>query len=266
MYIPFKKKQFGQHFLRKQSVVDNMIDRVDIDNNTTVMEIGCGGGFLTQAILLQTNCKKLRIFEIDHEWAEFVRNKIRDKRIEINVEDILRLDFSIFKDDSPLVLLANLPYQITFPILFLLQKNKHLFKDGVLMMQEEVAQKLVAKRGRSYSATSIFLQHHFEFELMEKVEPEAFSPSPNVFSRLVYFKPRISVDAISDELEFWKFLRVCFVSPRRTLQNNLKNAHYKTEKLSKDVLKLRAQQIPFEQFLQIWEDVSKKSEEGSNEK
>ena len=77
---PFKKKRFGQHFLRKQSVVDNMIEKVEINQDTSVMEIGCGDGFLTCAILEQTKCKKLRVFEIDPDWAEVVNKKINDLR------------------------------------------------------------------------------------------------------------------------------------------------------------------------------------------
>ena len=83
------------------------------------------------------------------------------------------------------------------------------------MVQEEVAQKLVAKRGKPYSVTTLFLQHNFHIELMEKVEPGAFSPPPKVFSRLVYFKPRFDAPEIPDEEQFWKFLKLCFEAMNR---------------------------------------------------
>ncbi|MFH1644563.1 MAG: 16S rRNA (adenine(1518)-N(6)/adenine(1519)-N(6))-dimethyltransferase RsmA [bacterium] len=249
---PAKKKQLGQHFLRKQSVVDHMIDKVKITQQTTVMEIGCGDGFLTKSILMQTKCKKLIVFEIDPQWAEFVQNEIKDPRLEINVENILDVDFKLVEKDAPFVLLANIPYQITFPIMFLLQKNKQLFSEGVVMVQDEVAQKIAAKKGKKYSATSLFLQYHFDFELMEKIGPESFTPAPKVNSRLLYFKPKLTPPKIKDEDEFWKFLKLCFKFPRRTLQNNLKMAHYDLEKITPEILKLRAQQISFDQFLDIW--------------
>lgn len=250
---PSKKKKFGQHFLRKQSVVDHMIEKVPITQKTTIMEIGCGDGFLTQAILLQSPCKKLFVYEIDQEWANFVKNKISDPRLEVNTSNILELDFKTLEKEKPLVLLANLPYQITFPILFLLVKNKNLFEEGVIMIQEEVAQKIVAKKGKSYSATSLFLQYHLELELLEKVGPESFSPPPKVNSRLVYFKPKLKPAPIKNEENFWKFLKLCFKSPRKTLLNNLKTTHFDLENFSKEILELRAQQIPFEKFLNIWE-------------
>lgn len=121
------------------------------------------------------------------------------------------------------------------------------------MIQEEVAQKIVAKRGKPYSATSIFLQHSFDVELMEKVEPGAFTPPPKVFSRLLYFKPKKEVTPIPDEENFWKFLKLCFRFPRQTLRNNLKSTHYDASKFDDELLKRRAQQFSFDEFLQLWD-------------
>jgi Dimethyladenosine transferase (rRNA methylation) len=244
---PRKKKAYGQHFLRKQSVVDHMVERVVITPQTSVLEIGCGDGFLTRAILGQSTCKRLLVYEIDPEWVTFVKNQIVDPRLEIKLENVLDADFSGLREQKPWVLLANLPYQITFPILFLLQRYKELFEEGVIMVQEEVAQKIVAKRGKPYSATSMFLQYHFNFELMEKIEPGAFSPPPKVDSRLVYFKPRYEV-AIENEEAFWKFVKLCFKFPRQTLKNNLRSTHYDYSKVSEKLLALRSQQMSFEDF------------------
>lgn len=250
--MPRKKKRLGQHFLRKQSVVDHMIEKVSIHSSTTVMEIGCGDGFLTAAIL-QTPCKQLLVYEIDHEWIEYVKARLHDQRLHILHKNILEINFETeLNHYKPLVLLANLPYQITFPILFLLQKNKHLFQEGVVMVQEEVAQKIVARDGKGYSATSLFLQYHFDWQLLEKIEPGAFNPPPKVYSRLLYFKPKTVLEEIPEEELFWKFLKLCFRSPGQTLKNNLRTTHYAIDVLSPELFKLRARQISFEQFLEIW--------------
>ena len=254
---PRKKKSLGQHFLRKQSTVDNMISSVTVTPDTSVLEIGCGDGFLTQAILDQAPCKQLVCYEIDPEWADFVQNKITDPRLKIIVENILEVDLEKLRKDGRWIVLANLPYQITFPIMFLFQEHKEVFAEGVVMIQEEVAQKIVATKGKGYGTSSLFLQYHFEFKLLEKIEPTAFSPPPKVNSRLIYFKPKEKITPIPKEKDFWKFLKVCFRYPRRTLRNNLRTTHYECDAFTSELLDLRAQQLSFDQFLEIWKQIIK---------
>ncbi len=254
--FPAKKKAFGQHFLRKQSVVDHMIAKVEVTPQISVLEIGCGDGFLTQAILAQTPCKQLWSYEIDPEWANVVQKKITDLRLTVKQQDILTVDMGALVPHNPWVVLANLPYQITFPILFLIQKHKDLFTEGVVMVQEEVAQKVVAQGGRGYGPTSLLLQRHFAWELLEKIEPEAFEPAPKVYSRLLCFKRLQNLAPIEQEDKFWIFIRSCFKHPRQTLRNNLKalyRAH--VEKIPTDILNLRAQQMTIEQFLSLWSKI-----------
>jgi 16S rRNA (adenine1518-N6/adenine1519-N6)-dimethyltransferase len=218
-----------------------------------VVEIGCGDGFLTSAILMQTKCKNLFVYEIDPDWITYVQNKIRDKRLNIKNQDVLKSDFLVdLVPHKPLVLLANLPYQITFPILFKIQQHKDLFEEGVVMMQEEVAQKIVATRGKKFSTTTMFLQRHFEWKLLDKVAPGSFIPAPKVFSRTVYFKPKFDLPEIPQESEFWDFLKLCFRSPRQTLKNNLKSTKYFSNEELTEILALRAQQLSFDDFVELW--------------
>jgi 16S rRNA (adenine1518-N6/adenine1519-N6)-dimethyltransferase len=250
--LPRKKKSLGQHFLRKQSVVDHMIDAVKLDDQTGILEIGCGDGFLTQA-LMQTKAALVRCYEIDPEWAAVVRNLIPSPRLDLRLENVLEADWSVLADQPKWVVLANLPYQITFPIIFKIMDHKHLFQEGVVMIQEEVAQKIVSTRGRGFGVTPLRLQYHFEeLRLLDKVEPGAFAPPPSVFSRLLYFKPRQNAEPIPDAEEFWKFLAVCFHSPRQNLKNNLRGSKYSLEFFSTEELALRAQQMTWELFLECW--------------
>jgi 16S rRNA (adenine1518-N6/adenine1519-N6)-dimethyltransferase len=252
---PVKKKALGQHFLTKQSVVYHMIAATTVTSQTTVVEIGCGEGFLTRSILNQTPCKQLIVYEIDSSWAALVKQNIKDPRLSITIVNVLQAQWNDLAAAKPLVMLANLPYQITFPIIFKIVEHKELFNEGVIMIQEEVAQKLVAKEGRSLSATGLFLQHHFDFKLMEKIEPGAFNPPPKVHSRLVHFKPKQSILTIPDEQEFWKFVKLCFKSPRQTLRNNLRQTHYALSHFTDETLQLRAQQLSFDDFLTIWHKI-----------
>jgi 16S rRNA (adenine1518-N6/adenine1519-N6)-dimethyltransferase len=246
------KKRYGQHFLRNQEVVDHMIEAVGLNADSSVMEIGCGDGFLTQAILKE-KIARLWVFEIDPEWARHVTDKFTDDvRLSVFEENVLDLDMQRLEPHAPWTLLANLPYQITFPILHLIQKNIHLFKEGVVMVQEEVAQKIMKTGGRNYGYTSLFFQHYFELKMLDKISPDSFYPPPKVYSRLLYFKPRDKRETIPNEAAFWKFIKSAFRQPRRTLRNNLVQVHADITKIPDDILKLRGQQLTKDDLLKLW--------------
>ncbi len=245
------KKSYGQHFLRNDSIAQKIVMAVDLTDTSSVFEIGCGDGALTR-VILQSKLARLWIFEIDPEWAALVKKRLPDPRMQIFVEDILTVDFSRFELYKPWILLANLPYQITFPILYKLQEHRHLLQEGVIMIQEEVAKKIVTTHGRGYGFVSLFFQHYFELKLLDKISPSSFYPPPKVFSRLLYVKPKKDLITIPDENNFWEFVRACFKQPRRTLKNNLTQKHYDLAKISDDVLALRAQQMNIEDLLKVW--------------
>lgn len=249
------KKQYGQHFLRDYSVINSMLSRVTLTQSSSVFEIGCGDGFLTTAIM-QTKIARLWVFEIDPDWAGLISERFKnDPRLKMNLENILDVDFTRFDEFKPWTLLANLPYSITFPILHLLQKNRQYLAEGVVMVQEEVAQKIVKKSGRGYGYPSLFFQHYFDWELLVKIKPEAFFPPPKVDSRLLYFKPKQQVTEIPDEKNFWKFIKLCFLQPRRTLRNNLASTHFSLDAIPEDILQLRAQEMNMAQLLSVWESI-----------
>ena len=172
-------------------------------------------------------------------------------------ENFLDVDIARFTEHAPWVLLANLPYSVTFPILHKLYSMRHMLSEGVIMVQEEVAQKIVQKSGRGYGYVSLFFQYYFEWKLLEKVKPSAFEPPPKVDSRLLYFKPKHDVEPIPDEPGFWKFIRACLQQPRRTLRNNLQSYTYDEGKIPAHYFDLRAQQMSMNDFLTIWRQLIK---------
>lgn len=251
------KKQYGQHFLRDDTITQHMIQAVSLKPDSSVFEIGCGDGFLTRAIL-ERKIARLWVFEIDQEWAAYVKNKYPDPRLLMHIENILDVDFSRFEPFKPWILLANLPYQVTFPILHVLKEQRALLQEGVIMVQEEVAQKLTSKGGRSLGFVTLFFQHYFDFKLLDKIKPHAFYPPPKVDSRLVYFKPRHLLEPIPDENAFWQFIKRCFSQPRRTLKNNLQSFHYNFSSVPADTLLLRAQQMNMDQLRLVWDQMREK--------
>ncbi len=244
------KKHHGQYFLRDLAVVKTMLSKVSVKGKS-VFEIGCGDGVLTREINSNSPAR-LWVFEIDPEWANKVNKEFSgNKKMVMHEANILDVDFAVFEEHQPWILLSNLPYHVTFPILKKVHQNKHMITEGVVMVQEEVAQKIVKTSGRGYGYISLFFQYYFEWELLSKVPPTSFYPEPKVFSRLLYFKTKENVPVIPHEEEFWKFIKLCFSQPRRTLRNNLSQTHYDM-KLLESVLPLRAQQMRFSDLLDLW--------------
>lgn len=248
------KKKFGQHFLRDRNVLNHMVDAVSLNENSSVFEIGCGDGVLTSRIL-EEKIGRLWVFEIDPEWATYVRDRYTNRRLTVFEENILDLDMNRLRPYAPWILLANLPYQITFPIMRMLQKNADVLQEVVVMVQEEVAQKITKKSGKGYGFISLFFQWHFECKLLMKIPPTAFVPPPKVDSRLLYCKPKRDLPTIPDADKFWSFVKLCFQQPRRTLRNNLKQCHYGVGDLSQETLDLRAQQLTMDKLLWLWDHV-----------
>jgi 16S rRNA (adenine1518-N6/adenine1519-N6)-dimethyltransferase len=202
------KKEYGQHFLRDERYAHSMAEAISLDG-AQVLEIGCGDGFLTR-VILQHPVARLWTYEIDQEWARYVRTNIVDTRLTVIERNFLDENIEQFEAYSPWIVLANLPYYITFPIVYRFQEYRHVMPEGVIMIQEDVAQKIVKTSGRDYGFHSLFLQHYFSFKLLDKVPPSAFYPPPKVFSRLLYFKAQANQTIIPDETLFWRFIKHCF--------------------------------------------------------
>jgi len=247
------KKKFGQHFLHDHFFIEQIINKIPFTPGMNVFEIGCGEGVLTKAIAAQPNLGQLKVFEIDPEWAALVQKDLAtNAKVQVNLTNILDVNLNELFAGQQWVLLANLPYCITFPILHLLQQSRRVVQQGVLMIQEEVAQKIVQTSGRGYGYPSLFFQHYFDWQLMDKVPPTAFFPAPKVFSRLLYFKTKQYPEQIEQEAAFWKFIKACFLQPRRTLKNNLQQSKYGIEPFSAQLLQKRAQELSMQDFLMIW--------------
>lgn len=250
------KKKYGQHFLRDYDVLASIIMHAQLTEHDAVLEIGCGDGFLTSA-LLDSPLKKLWSFEIDAEWAAKIKQKVDDDRFTLFEQDFLEYNPELFAADAPWILVANLPYNITFPILEIIRKHTAFFSRGVIMIQKEVAEKLVKKAhgGKDYGFVSLYYQYYFDFKLLDKVLPESFIPAPKVISRLISFTVKHNRIPINKEAEFWEFVKLCFKQPRRTLRNNLANVPHLLAVFDEQTLAKRAQQLNMDELLLLWDKI-----------
>lgn len=229
------KKSLGQNFLIDNSILNRIVNDAEIDENTGVIEIGPGIGSLTEVIAKKA--KKVVSFEIDSRLIPILKETLADySNIEIINSDILKVDIdriikNKFSDCENVMVVANLPYYITTPILTHLLENTELINGYVVMMQKEVANRLNAKVGtKDYNSLTILLNYYTDVEYLFTVPKKVFVPAPNVESAVIKIITKKEKDLVVDSDNFFSFVRSCFLQRRKTLLNNLINLVGKDKK------------------------------------
>lgn len=218
------KKQLGQHFLINPDVLSIIVEAGKVANTDVVIEIGAGLGCLTAA--LAENANTVIAIEVDPQLYNQLESQFSaDKNIQIVHADILKLEFSaLFPQNIKPKVIANLPYGITAPVLWKLLEHANQLSDCVLMMQREVAERIVAAPGgKDYGALTIGVSYYADTSLVATLSPENFFPAPQVDSALLKLtmrdKPRVIV---SDENYFFRIVREAFRGRRKMLKNSLR--------------------------------------------
>lgn len=218
------KKSLGQNFLRDQTVIDRLINALDLNSGETVIEIGPGQGALTDRLIVRAATVVAIEFDRDmvsllHERFGSVSNfhLINDDALNVNFSDALKTH----SVDGKAKLAANLPYNISTPILQRLMDQRHLFSSLVLMFQREVVERITAKAGgKKRGFLSVLVENTFDTEYLFDVPPQAFQPVPKVWSSVVRLTPKHSL--ITDEALFRKVVSSSFAQKRKNILNNMK--------------------------------------------
>ncbi|MBU7218453.1 16S rRNA (adenine(1518)-N(6)/adenine(1519)-N(6))-dimethyltransferase RsmA [Staphylococcus gallinarum] len=220
------KKSLGQNFLIDVNIIHNIIDASDIDEETGVIEIGPGMGSLTEQ--LAKHAKRVMAFEIDQRLIPVLADTLSpyDNVIVIN-EDILKADIARYvethlADCKKIMVVANLPYYITTPILLNLMQQSLPIDGYVVMMQKEVGERLNAKVGtKAYGSLSIVAQYYTETSNVLTVPKSVFLPPPNVDSIVVKLMKRDApLVTIDNEEKFFQMTKAAFGQRRKTINNN----------------------------------------------
>ena len=226
-YGLFPKKRLGQHFLVDQNVLNKIVRAAQVGKEDIVLEVGPGLGGMTLA--LARLAKHVIAVEIDERLAAILKEKVAGySNVEVVKSDILKVDFKrLFrKKDHPIKVVANLPYQISTPLLFRFIESRETFSDLFLMLQKEVAERMVASPGKKeYGPLSIFIQAFSDVSIRFIIKPSAFFPPPKVESALVSMawkeKPMIEKE---EEEWFRRVVKASFGYRRKTLLNALKHS------------------------------------------
>lgn len=219
------KKSYGQNFLRDRQVVAEIIAAAAIGSEDRVIEIGPGLGALTDDLLQKA--QEVNIIEIDKDLISFWQKR-DDAGLRLHAGDALNLNWRTLFPAPPYRLVANLPYNISTPILFKIIEERHLFKRLVLMFQKEVGERICAPPGgKDYGVLSVFCQLWFDVRKVVIVPPGAFNPAPKVHSIVIQLDPLAAPRvALDDYPTFRRVVKGAFGQRRKTLRNALGGAGY----------------------------------------
>jgi 16S rRNA (adenine1518-N6/adenine1519-N6)-dimethyltransferase len=220
------KPKLGQNFLRDDQAIQRIVAAVGDCAGRTVVEIGPGKGAITGS--LAARASKVVAVELDVELAARLRAEFPPERVEIANQDVLEFDFAAASaaHGGRLLVVGNLPYMITSPILLKLAASHAALDRAVLMVQREVADRVAAAPGsRDYGLLSVMVQMYGPVEKLFTLPPGAFTPPPKVHSTVFRwrFAPRFA-ELDVEPAGFSGFLRRGFAQKRKTLANNLRAA------------------------------------------
>ncbi|MFD2444319.1 16S rRNA (adenine(1518)-N(6)/adenine(1519)-N(6))-dimethyltransferase RsmA [Bacillus sp. CGMCC 1.16607] len=221
------KKSLGQNFLIDTNILNRIVDHAELSSDSGAIEIGPGIGALTEQLAKRS--KKVVAFEIDQRLLPILKDTLSPyPNVKVIHQDILKADvrsvmeeeFSEMKD---VMVVANLPYYVTTPIIMKLLEDQLPIRGIVCMLQKEVADRISAKPGtKEYGSLSIAIQYYTEAETVMIVPKTVFVPQPNVDSAVIRLTKRMTpVVEVKDENFFFQVTRASFAQRRKTLLNNL---------------------------------------------
>lgn len=219
------KKRLGQHFLVDRSMINKVIQTAGVNQADAVLEVGPGLGEMTLALAQKAG--EVIAVEIDPKLVEILKRKLSDvSNVTILQKDILKVDLDALscQAGAPLKVVANLPYQISTPLLFRFIESRKSFSNLTLMLQREVVERMTAlPGGKAYGALSVLIQTVFHPSIQFFVRPSAFFPPPKVESAVVRMEWREDLmRKVRDEDWFREVVRASFSHRRKTLINSLK--------------------------------------------
>ena len=215
------RKRFGQHFLVQPAIAERIVGLAQLGADATALEIGPGRGALTQR--LAASCRRLLLVEVDRDLAEELRTAYAAQpAVEVVTADVLSVDLTaLLGAHAPVTVVANLPYNISTPVLMQLLGAPELFDRLVLMLQREVAERVCAAPGsKAYGALSVTVQVVADAHVAVRVPPTAFVPRPRVESAVVVIEPRQPVPlAAAARRALRTVVRTAFSRRRKQLVN-----------------------------------------------
>jgi 16S rRNA (adenine1518-N6/adenine1519-N6)-dimethyltransferase len=249
-------KRFGQNYIHDKNIIKKIVREINPQPDDTIVEIGPGRGALTELIYGKT--KNIIAVEIDTRVIENLQTKFPE--LQLIQKDFLKVDIRTIIDlnKKKLRIIGNIPYNLTSSIIFKVLRNADLIDDAILMVQNEVAIRMTAKKGsKDYGILTVLLNYFTETKYCFKVSPNAFYPKPKVTSAVVHLRLKQLNISTEERQMFISVVKACFGNRRKTLKNSLSNSIFKELNFSNSGidLSLRAEQLDVNDFLMLTEFV-----------
>lgn len=266
-------KRFGQNFLVDDNILNNIVEVSNIKQNELIIEIGPGLGNLTNYIL--SNATYSLLIEVDNNMIKVINDRFKDydDNYTLISQDILKvnIDEEIFKIEEKnniqftnVKVVANLPYYITTPIIFKLLQDSKRISEVIVMVQKEVAQRMVAQSNtKDYGILTLMVQYLSDASIAFLVPKESFIPAPNVTSAIIVLKKNKKYKVKNEEV-FIKLVHCAFAQRRKTMINSLFSTKFNNftkgelielfNKLGIDG-NVRAEQLEIEDFITISNEI-----------
>lgn len=260
------KKKFGQNFLIDDNILDEISTSACINYDELIIEIGPGLGNLTSYLLKKS--RYVLLVEIDNNMIEILNDRFKENtNYSLINEDILKIDLdekiSKIEEDlnfsfKKVKVVANLPYYITTPILFKLLQDSKRVDEIVVMVQKEVADRMVASpKSKEYGILSVMIKYLADAKIIIKVPKEAFIPSPNVTSSVIKLVKNKKYEC-DDEEKLFELIHHAFAQRRKKMINSLESSKFLN--LDKEKIKdafnkaklnenVRAEELSIEEFI-----------------
>ena len=252
-------KKLGQNFLINEEIINQIIEKADVNKNDTIIEIGPGLGSLTAKLL--ENANKVIAIELDSNMSNILKERFcLYDNFELIENDVLKVNLNeIIEKYESVKVVANLPYYITTPIIMKLLEERLKLKSITVMVQKEVGERFCAvPNSKEYGAITISINYYTKPEIIIDVPKENFEPMPEVDSCVIKLDVRnVPPVELKNEKDFFNLIKAGCSQRRKTINNSLASMGISKEKI-KNVLeklgidsKLRAENLTMEQFADI---------------
>lgn len=238
------KKSLGQHFLKDENICRKIVEQLQKNSFSQLLEVGPGGGALTK-YLLQIENINFKAVELDDEKVNYLISTFPDLNSKIIHQSFLDIEMPF---EGAFTVIGNFPYNISSQILFKVLEWKNNVECVVGMFQKEVAQRVAAKEGNKvYGVISVLVQAFYNVEYLFDVSEQSFQPPPKVKSGVIRLLPNKETPDMRNGKDFFILVKTAFNQRRKTLRNAVRNL-FEIETLEDNIFDKRAEQLSVKQF------------------